>query len=232
MNTSSNYIDHLVALTKGTVGLTPFIGGFLAEFIGVIVPNQRQDRIAKYVEILGKILASTEEAQFKARSKDEGFLDLFEDGLLHAVRAQTDERMLYIASVIKNSIEDEDVEYARYKHILGLLSELNDVQIILLKYRAIRHTELSREYYDAHKGILQAPAVHMGSPQTEIDDKTIIESYRDHLVRLGLLEQEFTKPKRGEAPEYDLKTGMIKAKGYKATRLGHLLLRMIDQASE
>jgi hypothetical protein len=113
MNTSTNYVDHLVALTKGTVGLVPFLGGFLAEFIGVIVPNQRQDRIAKYVEILGKILASTEEAQFKARSKDEGFLDLFEDGLLHAVRAQTDERMLYIASVIKNSRHYHDLLIGR-----------------------------------------------------------------------------------------------------------------------
>jgi hypothetical protein len=126
--------------------------------------------------------------------------------------------------LIISSIEDEDVEYARYKHILKLLSELNDVQIILLKYRAIRNLDLSREYYEAHKDVLQAP--------NDTDDKIIIDSYRDHLVRLGLLEQGFAKPKKGQNPEYDFKTGMIKSKGYKLTRLGQLLLSMIDQASE
>jgi hypothetical protein len=148
-----------------------------------------------------------------------------------ALRAQTEERMLYIASVIKNSLEDEDVDYARYKHILGLLSELNDVEIILLKYESLMHPEKSREFFASHKDILQGPFIHFGSSQEEVNERTILDSYRYHLVRMGLIEHEFAKPKKGEFPEFDLKTGMIKSKGYKATRLGHLLLNMIDQTS-
>src|SRR5688572_12374041 len=127
MDTSTNRIDHLVALTKGASGMVPLVGGFVAEFIGAIVPSQRMDRIARYVQILGELLMSTEEAQFKARTQEVGFLDLFEEGLIHATRAQTEERLRYIAAVVKNSVIDkEDAEYARYKHILSLLKELND----------------------------------------------------------------------------------------------------------
>jgi hypothetical protein len=103
MDTSTNRTDYLVAFAKGGAGIIPFVGGFVAEFIGVIVPNQRMDRIGQFVRILSEVVASVDEAQFKARTQDPGFLDLFEDGLLQATRAQTDERMRYIAAVINRT---------------------------------------------------------------------------------------------------------------------------------
>jgi len=49
---------------------------------------------------------------------------------------------------------------------------------------------------------------------------------------MGLLKARFKKPKRGELPAFDDKTGMIKAQGYEITGLGRLLLRSIDQDGE
>ena len=45
----------------------------------------------------------------------------------------------------------------------------------------------------------------------------------------GCSEFRFKKPKRGELPEFDEKTGMVKVGGYEITSLGRLLLRSIDQ---
>lgn len=68
----------------------------------------------------------------------------------------------------------------------------------------------------------------MGSTQAELDKHAIYMSYTDHLVRLGLLRPRFRKPKKGELPEFDEKTGMLKASGYDVTPLGRLMLRYID----
>jgi hypothetical protein len=46
---------------------------------------------------------------------------------------------------------------------------------------------------------------------------------------LGLLRRRFKTFKKGEVPEYDDKTGMIKAVGHEITPLGRLLLKSIDQ---
>jgi hypothetical protein len=47
-----------------------------------------------------------------------------------------------------------------------------------------------------------------------------------------LVEPVFKKLKKGEMPEFGEKTGMDKSSYRKATRLGRLLLRYIDQGVE
>lgn len=68
----------------------------------------------------------------------------------------------------------------------------------------------------------------MGSTQQEIDRAALGSEYRRHLVRLGLLSIKYKKPKRGDLPEFDEKSGSMKATGYELTALGRLLLRQID----
>jgi hypothetical protein len=63
-------------------------------------------------------------------------------------------------------------------------------------------------------------------------DEIVHRSFKAHLVRLGLLKIIFQKPKKGELPEFDEKTGMIKAKRHGITSLGRLLIRRIDQELE
>jgi hypothetical protein len=49
-------------------------------------------------------------------------------------------------------------------------------------------------------------------------------TYCDNLRRLGLLQTKYKKPKKGELPEFDEKTGMMKAGSDQISRLGRLLL--------
>lgn len=72
----------------------------------------------------------------------------------------------------------------------------------------------------------------MQSSREELDRDEMYRLARSHLVDLGLLKATFRKPKRGEAPEFDEKTGMMKAKGLELSPLGRLLLRRVGVAEE
>jgi hypothetical protein len=137
----------------------------------------------------------------------------------------------YIASLIKNSLTEEEIEYVYYKQLLALLGEINDVEILILKLYSLQ-PGLRREFWDTHEDALQTPLAVMGSPQQDIESSTIHASFKAHLVRLGLLKIKFQKPKKGEIPEFDEKTGMMKAKEHDITPLGRLLIRRIDHESK
>ena len=47
-----NHIDKIAALTKGIVGSIPFGGSVISEIVGMLIPNQRIDRLAKYIQVL------------------------------------------------------------------------------------------------------------------------------------------------------------------------------------
>ena len=79
---------------------------------------------------------------------------------------------------------------------------------------------------------LNSPPAYLGAPQELVDKRAIHETHKAQLVRLGLLKIRFKKPKRGDPPEFDEKTGIIKAQGHDLTFLGGLLLRSIDQDAD
>jgi hypothetical protein len=178
---------------------------------------------------LAEKVKTIEKGQLQTRFHDPGFVDLFEDSIYQAVRALTQERIEHIASLVKNSLSDEQVEYIRYKHMLTLLGELNDVEVLVLQLHSLYPPE-SEKFREQHEVVLSEPVAYFGAPQDDIDKSIVHDSYKAHLVRLELLRPRFKKPKKGEFPEFDEKTGMIKAQGYDITSLGRLLLRHIDLA--
>lgn len=147
-------------------------------------------------------------------------------------KAVTEERKEYIASIIKSSLSEEQMEYVEYKKLLSLLGELNDIEVIILTSYERYHTDDRNDFFEKHQAILTPPDVHFGSSQEALDKATIYQTYKHHLARLGLLEPHFKKPGRSELPEFDEKTGMLKASGYDITPLGRLLLRHIDLVKE
>jgi hypothetical protein len=231
MDSSNRVEDIIVLFSKGGLGAIPFAGPLLAELVGQVIPNQRMDRLEEYARILDTKLASIETELLDRKKQDPGFVDLFEDSLYQAARALSQERLEYIASLIKNSLTEEEIEYVYYKQLLALLGEINDVEILILKLYSLQ-PGLRREFWDTHEDALQTPLAVMGSPQQDIESSTIHASFKAHLVRLGLLKIKFQKPKKGEIPEFDEKTGMMKAKEHDITPLGRLLIRGIDHESK
>ncbi|MFP4437330.1 MAG: hypothetical protein ACLFVO_08790 [Chloroflexaceae bacterium] len=230
MDKPNQKADLITLFSKGALGALPIVGPLAAEIIGTLIPDQRIDRIARFLHALEQRLTEVEQRILNQRVREghTEFIDLFEDGMYHAARALNQERIEYIASLIKNSLSDEDVEYVYYKQLLMLLSEINEIEVLILKYHSLT-PEQTDKFRKSHEDVLKHPVVVFGTPQENIDKNTVHSSFEHHLVRLGLLQVKFKKPKKGELPTFDEKTGMIAAKGFQITPLGRLLLRHIDQ---
>ena len=227
--------DTLAILAKGFLGALPYVGPLVAEIVGATIPNQRIDRIEsllKYLEL--KIQALEEDKRkIKERVSSQEFVDLIEDAFIQTSRALSEERREYIASLLKNSLKDDELRHIEYKRLLSILGELNDLEILILKSKTIEssHTRHNK-FWETHKNALMPPMLHLGSTQEEIDKHAIYQTHRVHLTNLGLLKVKFKRAKKDEFPEFDKETGMIKAQGYGITNLGRLLLRSIDQGGE
>lgn len=206
------------------------IGPIAAELVGNIIPNQRHDRLARLLRALEARLTEVERKTLEQQVQHERFVDVIEDGLHQAVRALSQERLDYIASLLKNSLNETDMAYTQTKWMLWLLGQLNDAEIIMLKYRAFRlNNEAKRQFYEQHAGVLTPPAAVLSSPTEVIDQSVVHRNYLNHMISLGLLQRKYKMPKKNASPEFDDDTGTLKAGSSQITYLGQLLLRHIDE---
>ena len=102
--------DLAVSLGKGILGAIPIVGPLMAEIVGHVIPNQRLDRLERFLRILEMKVGDVEQGKLKERFAKEEFVDLLEDGMLHASRALSDERKSYIASIIEAGIKEDEFE--------------------------------------------------------------------------------------------------------------------------
>jgi hypothetical protein len=214
-------------LTKGIVGAIPFVGALAAEVIGTIIPNQRLERIERLLTLLDAKLNELPRPHIEARFREPEFVDLLEDGMQQASRALDSERIAYIAALLKNSLADEELKRLQDKRLLAILGELNEVELLLLTSYIMKNQH-DVTFQERHKSALRVPPAFFGADPEALDQAALHEEYRNHLTRLGLLRQRYKRPKRGELPEFDDRTGMVKATGRELTALGRLLLRRID----
>ncbi|MDD2732340.1 MAG: hypothetical protein PHF56_00240 [Desulfuromonadaceae bacterium] len=225
--------DIAAIIGKGLLGAIPFVGPLAAEIVGSIIPNQRIDRIESLLRLLEAKIADEQKAKIQERITEPESVDLIEDGFIQASRALSEERKEYIASLLKNSLTDEALKHIEYKRLLSILGELNDLEVLLLKSHCLYQGDSEfNEFWEKHEEALTPPIAHLGSSREEVDRNTVYNTHKAHLTSLGLLNLRFSKPKKGELPEFDEKTGMIKASGYEITSLGRLLLRSIDQGGD
>lgn len=225
-----NEVDLAVGAWAVTLGYMPAVGPIVAELFRNVIPNQRHDRIADFLRILDDKLSSLKEDFLREKMRTEEFVDLFEDGAYQAARALTDERKERIAALLKNSLTDEDLTHVQQKTLLSLLGELNDVELLLLKFESLGSTDpmAANEFYENHEDALRAPVVFTGAPEEDVDRHAFHETYRNNLRRLGLLRTMYKKPKKEQLPEFDEKTGMMKAGSDRTTPPGRLLLRYVE----
>ena len=168
----TNMRDYVAGLAKGVAGMVPVVGPIIAEVVNNIIPNQRIDRISRFVVILEEKFKEIDREIIEMKIRDEYFIDLLEDGFILASRAITDQRKEYIATIIKNSITEEALSHLEEKKILSIFSELNDAEIIILQSHALTGEE-QRLYFSHHKEIIQGKLVDLGSSDMEINKDAI-----------------------------------------------------------
>lgn len=220
--------DVTAAFFKGMVGVAPLVGPMLAEAMGLVIPNQKMDRLVRFARILDDRIRYVEEDVLRQKMKSEEFTDLLEDGVTQAFRAMTDDRREHIAAILKNSITNEALTHIEEKKLLSLLGELNDAEVLTLQFYSLT-SEGKKTFAEQHSELFTPIKMTFGVPEENLDKGALRSSYRTKLVEVGLVEPVFKKPEKGKLPEFDDKTGQIKVTAFRATRLGKLLLRYIDE---
>lgn len=217
---STRAVDHVATAMKLTLGSIPVAGPLLAEIAGNVIPNQRFDRLVKFTEALSRRLGELEDEYVRTQVANEQFTDLVEEAMRQASRSLSDDRREYIASLVATSLKAGAIEHAESKHLLRILGELNDVEVIWLRSYASMGIGADNEFRRRHAAMLDPVLAHMGSDQGEFDKLAVQKSYKAHLAELGLLE-----------PSYELETSKtatkLNTKSYSLAPLGRLLLRQI-----
>lgn len=213
--------DYVASAAKAILGEVPFVGSLLIELAGTVIPNQRMERIARYAESLDQRLAELEEHYVRSRLTNENFTDLMEEGLRQAARAVSDERREYIASLVANSLSSDRIEYEESKHLLRLLEEINDIEVIWLRSYLFQGRGEDQEFRTRHEEILAPAYSTKESSQEERDKATLQDSYKAHLAQLGLLGAE------DKSVTEDRISSELTFERYTISALGRLLLREI-----
>jgi len=222
-----NYIDKITALTKGLAGTIPIGGSLISEIVGTLIPNQRIDRLAKYMQMLEDKLSSIPLDRMNELLKKPELIDLLEDGFFQASRASSDERREYISQIILNGIDENDIKYSESRALLRLLGEITDVEVIWLRYYANYYTRDFKSFWDQHEKVLRDIRADNNSGDNRHREEALQVYCRQHLERIGLLaiEQSYTDRRL----QYFLSRNRaeVSPKGYSITKLGLVLLKQL-----
>ncbi|OEU68103.1 MAG: hypothetical protein BA863_07910 [Desulfovibrio sp. S3730MH75] len=222
-----NKADLLTSTAKSVLGIVPFAGPLLSELVGNLIPNQRVDRLSKYVIELEKKLSDLTDERIRELLRDEECIDFFEEGFVQASRVLTNERRTQIASVIRNGLDDDSIVYSESKYILKLLQELNDQEVIWLRFYLNPTIGGDEEFRNRHKNILDPVPAYLSSDESIIEKAALQGSYQEHLERLGLIRPHYRIDRDTGMPEFDKFSGKPSVAYRDLTSLGRLLLKQI-----
>ena len=226
------YLTSISALISGN-GWIASVSSSL-ELLEKLMPNQRIDKIVKLLEDLTSIASSLEisfENMLLKMEKQTAYFSLLEHGLFNAYRASSDERLEYIASIIINGLTKEEIEISRYIYLLNILSELNDEEIIWLRFYLEPTLGCDKEFREKHINVLERPRTFIGAPEENLNKAALQDSYLEHLDRLGLIESKIQIDKNTNLPIFN-KSGKPEVSSRHTTRLGKMLLKEIGLLDE
>jgi len=129
-------------------------------------------------------------------------------------------------------ITNEKISYAESKHLMHLMQELNDIEIIWLRFYCYPTIGGDKEFREKHKDILQPIPAYIGVDQQTLDKYALQQSYKAHLERLGLIQPHYNIDRETGMPKLDKFTGKPKVSYYEVSPLGRLLLKNIGLLNE
>jgi hypothetical protein len=89
-----------------------------------VISGQRQERVEDWLRQLAERLASVEETSLRERLCAPENVALFEEGIIQASRAMSEERRRQIAELVAGGIADDHRDYIESHRVLRLLGEL------------------------------------------------------------------------------------------------------------
>ena len=186
-----NLSDKANYFQKAVLGACPVFGSWITETISNIIPHQRQDRIIKFLAELETRINDLPDEILDGLFNNPKFQALLEETIEQSARATTQERYEYLASIVIYGISDEKIELEESEYILSLFKQLTDLQIIWLNYYCLRRFGNSDEYFERHNNLLKKKEVYLNASFVDYKQEALQLSNTNHLVRLGLVEEEY-----------------------------------------
>jgi len=207
--------DRLASAAKGVVGACPLIGPLASEAIGALIPNQRLDRV---VEFLRNLEAEVRKFDgrleyFEKNIRSAEGLDIMEEGIMQSARSVSNDRKERLSHLVGRSLTSEELMYEESRKLLNLFRDLTDPEILWLIYYSLNPVMGPGPHQDLiekHPDVLMPISREMGAPQEQIDRAALQDSYKDTLIRFGLIE--------------------LRGKTHQITSLGRLLVRYIQES--
>ena len=186
--------DYIASSLRAAIGsctfVAPFIAPMMAEVIGHLIPNQRVDRLERFMKALDTRLANLGHPLPDDRWSEPVAIDLMEDAFWQSARATSQERIEYIATLLTNSLSAEELQHERSKRLMGLLGLMSDAELIVLLSSLNSHTyQRDPGLYDCHKDILDPITRSEGDDDAYLDATAIRQARHSSLERLGLLKE-------------------------------------------
>lgn len=209
--------DHAATGIRAFGALVPIIGSTLAEIVTSLIPNQRLDRVEKYLTYLHLNLQKKGVLDEDPRLRNEESINLIEDGAYLAARSISERRLAFIAHCVAEGVSSTQQNIMREKKILGIIGDLDDDDILLLDAMA----SADREKLDR---IRPTPAT-VGCSDETAEAFFLWEQSFGKLESFSLLSFRPTINRELGYPEHD---AFGNRKGYHiTTRLGYLVLQRI-----
>lgn len=153
----NNRTDKNVAILKSALSNIPIVGNLLAEIMGSLIPNQQMDRVIRCITELVEI-SKRNETEIRDINK---FFDkikekpintlLFEQMVRYASQTESMIEHHCYAYYVFNAINDPRMEDVGKASVLRLISEFNEVEIILLLYLGNKDNS---EFYEKYKNFI------------------------------------------------------------------------------
>lgn len=174
-----------VAALKGGIGAIPG-GSLVVELLNVTIPDRRLERIEKLLMILASKELNLNSEEIKRKFNSPEFADIFEDVIYQAVRALSNERLEYLASILEKSLTEEQIKHFQTSRLLSILGEINDVEVIILQSYELKK-QRDKNFKERHKNIFKHEFVTRKSSNDEREHNAMLQNYKNHLVNLGLI---------------------------------------------
>lgn len=128
--------DRLAAVARAGAGLVPIVGSALTEIVNELAPNQRLDRVEKYIILLQNEVTKLSEAKnidnIDSKMKEPESIALLESGARLSARFITDERRVHVSRLVAEGIIGADSDKLITERFLSIYGELDDGDLALL----------------------------------------------------------------------------------------------------
>ena len=110
---NTNSTDIIVSGISAAVGIIPVAGGFVSEIVQNVIPNQREDRIVKFISDLSDELEKTKFSleELKLKFENQKYGTFTYNCLRDLVNDVYDEKIEYYRNLCVNAITNDEKKF-------------------------------------------------------------------------------------------------------------------------